>query len=183
MNNASPFLEQLLKPFYINKVIDENEYNLLVFYFCLNKSVEQISKEKNYSIVVVNQSIEIAQNKVLTATQKMCDDKKHTEFLKTELNNLFSVIVPIADAAKLILKESEEQDSVKLYKSYFPVKPIPLTDFDLSVRTLNALAKVEITTLLELRNKSKSELLNIRNFGKKCLTELEELFKKMGIKY
>lgn len=50
-----------------------------------------------------------------------------------------------------------------------------LVDLDLSVRALNCLKAAEIETLGDLVQFNKSDLLKFRNFGKKSLTELEEL--------
>ena len=49
-----------------------------------------------------------------------------------------------------------------------------LVDLGLSVRSLNCLKHAEVFTLGELVF-SKNDLLKFRNFGKKSLTELEEL--------
>ena len=50
-----------------------------------------------------------------------------------------------------------------------------LVDLDLSVRALNCLKAAEVETLGELVTYNKSDLLKFRNFGKKSLTELENL--------
>ncbi|MBQ0115464.1 MAG: DNA-directed RNA polymerase subunit alpha [Bacteroidales bacterium] len=50
-----------------------------------------------------------------------------------------------------------------------------LTDMDLSVRALNCLKSAEVETLGELVVYNKTDLLKFRNFGKKSLTELEDL--------
>ena len=50
-----------------------------------------------------------------------------------------------------------------------------LTDLDLSVRALNCLKAAEVETLGELVAFNKADLLKFRNFGKKSLTELENL--------
>ena len=50
-----------------------------------------------------------------------------------------------------------------------------LTEFGLSVRALNCLKTAEVYTLGELVAFKKSDMLKFRNFGKKSLSELEEL--------
>ncbi len=50
-----------------------------------------------------------------------------------------------------------------------------LVDLDLSVRALNCLKAAEVDTLGDLVSYNKSDLMKFRNFGKKSLTELEEL--------
>ena len=58
-----------------------------------------------------------------------------------------------------------------------------LTDFGLSVRDLNCLKTAEVFTLGELVSFKKSDMLKFRNFGKKSLTELEELIDEKGLHF
>ena len=58
-----------------------------------------------------------------------------------------------------------------------------LTDFGLSVRALNCLKTAEVYTLGELVSFKKSDMLKFRNFGKKSLTELEELIDEKGLHF
>jgi len=58
-----------------------------------------------------------------------------------------------------------------------------LTDMDLSVRALNCLKSADIETLGELVTYNKNDLLKFRNFGKKSLTELEDLLTNMGLMF
>ena len=58
-----------------------------------------------------------------------------------------------------------------------------LTDMNLSVRALNCLKAANVDTLGELVRFQKSELLKFRNFGKKSLTELDDLLDKHGLTF
>lgn len=58
-----------------------------------------------------------------------------------------------------------------------------LVDMDLSVRALNCLKSAEVETLGELVVFNKTDLLKFRNFGKKSLTELEELLGNLGLSF
>ena len=58
-----------------------------------------------------------------------------------------------------------------------------LTDMDLSVRALNCLKSAEVETLGELVQFNKTDLLKFRNFGKKSLTELEELLQSLNLQF
>jgi DNA-directed RNA polymerase subunit alpha len=58
-----------------------------------------------------------------------------------------------------------------------------LTDMDLSVRALNCLKSAEVETLGELVVFNKTDLLKFRNFGKKSLTELEELLQSLNLTF
>ena len=58
-----------------------------------------------------------------------------------------------------------------------------LVDLGLSVRSLNCLKHAEVFTLGELVSYAKSDLLKFRNFGKKSLTELEELVEEKNLHF
>ena len=58
-----------------------------------------------------------------------------------------------------------------------------LVDMDLSVRALNCLKSAEVETLGELVVYNKTDLLKFRNFGKKSLSELEELLANLGLSF
>ncbi len=58
-----------------------------------------------------------------------------------------------------------------------------LVDLDLSVRALNCLKAAEVETLGDLVKFNKNDLLKFRNFGKKSLTELEELLTNMNLTF
>lgn len=58
-----------------------------------------------------------------------------------------------------------------------------LVDLDLSVRALNCLKAADVDTLGDLVSYNKNDLLKFRNFGKKSLTELEDLLKAMNLNF
>lgn len=69
--------------------------------------------------------------------------------------------------------EAEEFDESSLHMRQ--LLKTKLSDMDLSVRALNCLKAADIDTLGDLVSFNKNDLLKFRNFGKKSLTELEEL--------
>lgn len=58
-----------------------------------------------------------------------------------------------------------------------------LVDLDLSVRALNCLKAAEVETLGDLVKFNKNDFLKFRNFGKKSLTELDELLETMSLSF
>jgi len=58
-----------------------------------------------------------------------------------------------------------------------------LVDLDLSVRALNCLKAADIRTLAELVSYDVADMLKFRNFGKKSLTELEDLVDSKGLTF
>jgi len=59
----------------------------------------------------------------------------------------------------------------------------PLSDLDLSVRAYNCLKAADIKTLGDLVSYDIQDLLKFRNFGKKSLSELEELAREKGLTF
>ena len=58
-----------------------------------------------------------------------------------------------------------------------------LVDMDLSVRALNCLKSAEVETLGDLVRYNKTDLLKFRNFGKKSLTELDDLLSELKLSF
>lgn len=59
---------------------------------------------------------------------------------------------------------------------------LSIWDINISIRLYNILKSAEIFTLGELENKTISELVRLRNFGKACLKECEQLLKNYNLK-
>ena len=76
---------------------------------------------------------------------------------------------------------SEEFDETSLHMRQ--LLKTKLVDMDLSVRALNCLKAADVETLADLVALNKHDLLKFRNFGKKSLTELEELIKSKNLSF
>jgi DNA-directed RNA polymerase subunit alpha len=80
-----------------------------------------------------------------------------------------------------IKAETEEFDETSLHMRQ--LLKTKLVDMDLSVRALNCLKAADVETLGDLVSYAKSDLLKFRNFGKKSLTELEDLVDNKGLTF
>ena len=78
-------------------------------------------------------------------------------------------------------KEEEEFDETSLHMRQ--LLKSKLVDLDLSVRALNCLKAADVETLGDLVSFNKNDLLKFRNFGKKSLTELEDLVEAKGLAF
>jgi predicted DNA-binding protein YlxM (UPF0122 family) len=78
-------------------------------------------------------------------------------------------------------------DKIELKKLTTEFLQTPLANLGLNVRTLNVMNENKIFTLAELLRYNKSDLLRLKNFGKKSLTDLEEMVRfynlQFGINY
>jgi DNA-directed RNA polymerase subunit alpha len=83
-----------------------------------------------------------------------------------------------AEASKnMVFDEEEEKEQDKLLQ----ILNTPITDFELSVRSRNCLAKMNIRTLGDLSKKTESELLSYKNFGETSLAEIKTLLSTKGL--
>ena len=77
--------------------------------------------------------------------------------------------------------ETEEFDETSLHMRQ--LLKTKLVDMDLSVRALNCLKAADVETLGDLVSYNKTDLLKFRNFGKKSLTELDDLVDGKGLTF
>jgi len=78
-------------------------------------------------------------------------------------------------------EEEEEEEVSAEEKALYEKLRLPISELELSVRSANCLKEGNIKTIAELVRKPESELLTYRNFGKKSLTEINEILKVMGL--
>jgi len=80
-----------------------------------------------------------------------------------------------------VKSDTEEFDETSLHMRQ--LLKTKLVDMDLSVRALNCLKAADVETLGDLVSYNKNDLLKFRNFGKKSLTELEDLVDNKGLTF
>src|SRR5262249_40532035 len=96
---------------------------------------------------------------------------------------------PQDEKARLFLRDS--QASLTMYYNpdqdvansrFSQVLEIPVTDFELSVRSRNCLKKMNIRTLGDLTRISEQQLLSSKNFGETSLGEIKEILSSKGLR-
>lgn len=75
------------------------------------------------------------------------------------------------------LEEVEEVEEERLNENLFR----PVSELELSVRSANCLKNANITLIGELVQKSESEMLKTKNFGRKSLNEIKSILSEMGL--
>lgn len=79
-------------------------------------------------------------------------------------------------------EEEEEIEEISAEEEALYAKlRLPISELELSVRSSNCLKDANIKTIADLVRRPESELLNFRNFGKKSLTEINDILKAMGL--
>lgn len=92
----------------------------------------------------------------------------------------------LLDDDKITIIAEEKPESEDFDENTLHVRQLlqsKLSDMGLSVRALNCLKAADVETLGELVAYNKHDLLKFRNFGKKSLTELEELVKSKNLEF
>ncbi|MAC93103.1 MAG: DNA-directed RNA polymerase subunit alpha [Flavobacteriaceae bacterium] len=104
-----------------------------------------------------------------------------TEAAKTLIHHflLFSDERITLEADEIAQSETYDEESLHMRQ----LLKTKLVDMDLSVRALNCLKAAEVDTLGDLVSYNKNDLMKFRNFGKKSLTELEELVVLKGLSF
>ena len=72
--------------------------------------------------------------------------------------------------------EKEESKKVKILE-------MPIEELELSVRSYNCLKRAGITTVEDLANKSESDMMKVRNLGKKSLDEVTNKLRSLGLDF
>jgi DNA-directed RNA polymerase subunit alpha len=96
---------------------------------------------------------------------------------------------PTDDEARLFLKDAQNSmtqwydpgEELNLSK-FSQVLEIPVTDFELSVRSRNCLKKMNVRTLGDLTRVSEQQLLSSKNFGETSLIEIKEMLSSKGLR-
>ncbi len=98
-------------------------------------------------------------------------------------------VYPDHPRAALFLKDTEassdqfyDEDAQKKRDRMSQVLSVPVTDFELSVRSRNCLQKMGIMTLGDLARCSEGELLSSKNFGETSLVEIKEMLASKGLR-
>lgn len=98
-------------------------------------------------------------------------------------------VFPAHERARLFLKDAQasgdmyyDEDAQKKRDRMSQVLNIPVTDFELSVRSRNCLQKMGVMTLGDLCRCTEQELLSSKNFGETSLIEIKDMLASKGLK-
>ena len=132
------------------------------------------------------------QNVKYTVENFRVDQKTDYDKLTLEITTDGSILPKDAlkEAAKILIYHfmlfSDEKITLETDEEVLHMRQLlksKLVDMDLSVRALNCLKSAEVETLGELVVFNKTDLLKFRNFGKKSLTELDELLANLNLSF
>lgn len=152
-----------------------------------------IGLREQLAYVVSQQNIEEAVNQATKVALKEAKTLINQELWDDKLAQFFKYMDSIANSiakyhevmTKFDLKVSCHHPSLFKTATEAQIKFLdtPLEESPFSLRTINCLNKAGIKTVGDIRKKGKDYLLKQRTFGKKSLTEINNLFKEAGISW
>ncbi|MCC8118369.1 MAG: DNA-directed RNA polymerase subunit alpha [Bacteroidales bacterium] len=157
--------------------------------------------EKELNVIAIDSTYTPIKNVKYTVENYRVDQKTDYDKLTLEITTNGSIHPKEAlkEAAKILIYhfmlfsdekitlEPQEQETSEVFdEEVLHMRQLlkqKLVDMDLSVRALNCLKSAEVETLGELVVFNKNDLLKFRNFGKKSLTELEDLLTTLNLSF
>lgn len=97
------------------------------------------------------------------------------KILKDQLN----IFITFEEKEEEIIEEAEQEQKSTLNENLFR----PVDELELSVRSANCLKNADIKYIGELVQKTESEMLKTKNFGRKSLNEIRDLITEMGLDF
>jgi len=157
--------EALFELAYINDLYGNDEYAIELYKQCIQKPPVPVAAFINLGILYEDENryrdAESCYRRVLQA-------------------------IPHHPRARLFSKDVQaskqmyvDEDSERFSDQMQKVMQVPVTDFELSVRSRNCLKKMNIRTLGDLARTTEAQLLSSKNFGETSLSEIKEI---MGVK-
>jgi DNA-directed RNA polymerase subunit alpha len=117
----------------------------------------------------------------------MYEDREQYEKAQTCYERILDVY-PAHPRARLFLKDTQasrdmfyDEEAQRKRDRLSQVLSIPVTDFELSVRSRNCLQKMGISTLGDLTRVTELQLLGSKNFGETSLVEIKEMLASKGL--
>jgi DNA-directed RNA polymerase subunit alpha len=96
---------------------------------------------------------------------------------------------PMDERARLFLRDAQDsktmyydEEAEKTFDKFAQILEVPVTDFELSVRSRNCLKKMNIKTLGDLTRVTEAQLLSSKNFGETSLQEIREMMSGKGLR-
>ncbi len=115
------------------------------------------------------------------------EDMEHFERAKQCYSRILEVY-PSHERARLFFKDSDasrdmyyDEEARRRQDRLVQILSVPVTDFELSVRSRNCLQKMGIMTLGDLTETTEQELLSSKNFGETSLVEIREMLVSKGL--
>jgi DNA-directed RNA polymerase subunit alpha len=141
---------------------------------------------KNVKYVVENFRVEQKTDYEKLVLDIVTDGSIHPEDALKEAAKILIHHFMLFSNENMILESQNKEESKEVDEEFVQMRKIlktELTDLDLSVRALNCLKAADTRTLADLVSFDVADMLKFRNFGKKSLTEIQELVRSKGLSF
>lgn len=143
--------------------------------------------ENPLSVTILQQrTIRDTQQSVRETSVKLTDAQKHTKSLQEKLSLVCKHalgISPLSPEIRSILNEYREEELPPLDPSLETILNTPIEDLDLSVRAFNCLKAAKISSLRDLVQYEREDLMSIEFFGQKSLSEIGWALEERGLTF
>lgn len=163
---------------------DENKHSDMSFGEIAIDSI--FTPVKNVKIVVENTRVEQKTDYEQLFLELLTDGTVDPEEALKEAANVLIKHFMLFSDNNIQLKTAEPVQVKEVDENFLQIRKLlktPLSELDLSVRAYNCLKAAEIRTLGDLVSYNIADLLKFRNFGKKSLSELEDLVRMKNLDF
>ena len=140
-----------------------------------HKAIRRIAKMANYA--ALQEDLESAKKRIDLADELIRGQQAEIDELNRQLD-----VYRQQEAEKKAEEERENETDEEILNMRRLLKT-KMTDLSLSFRCLKALKSYDIETLGDAVQYNKTDYLKIRNFGKKSLNEIDDLFDSLGLSF
>jgi transposase len=175
-NKIAAVIDRLAKPLIENNILREHGYDVFSMYYFKGMTYEDIAKELNIPVKQARQMSGFFQHKCLGALRFLISEHRRNGFLELQYSNMRYKY----DALKEKHFSQMEEDRIS---SIVPdVLSIKIRDV-FGQRVFNCLhyGVPQINTLGDLIRLGRYDLVKRRNFGKKCMDEVDAVILKHGL--
>lgn len=141
---------------------------------------------KNVKYVIENYRVEQKTDYEKLVLDIATDGSIHPEEALKEAAKILIQHFMLFSDENMMLEAQTKEETKEVDEEILHMRKIlktELVDLDLSVRALNCLKAADIRTLAELVSYDVADMLKFRNFGKKSLTEIQDLVKSKGLSF
>lgn len=173
-------LKEMVLPTLLFDISSDRERRIFLSYWKDKKTLEQIGREENITRErvrqITNRIVRKLRHPARLAKMRYGEEVKKMQDDITSLKKDLAEQLLKYKSIKSKLEQLKEEPELLNHTEIFHINWL-----ELSVRSHNCLKRAGITTVGELTQKTRSELLKIRNLGRKSFKEIEQVLEQKGL--
>lgn len=173
-------LKEMVLPTLLFDISSDRERRIFLSYWKDKKTLEQIGREENITRErvrqITNRIVRKLRHPARLAKMRYGEEVKKMQDDITSLKKDLAEQLLKYKSIKSKLEQLKEEPELLNHTEIFHINWL-----ELSVRSHNCLKRAGITTVGELTQKTRSELLKIRNLGCRSLKEIEQVLEQKGL--